>query len=81
MKTGTEHPMNDKTNGARPLILDLGKRKRKQVTELRRGEGQLMADVLETLDQLRTAGTLGLNAQPVIVVVREKAKRSVFWDM
>ncbi len=55
-----------------PVIIDLGKRKRKQVKKLRRGEGKLLDDVNGAVAELRTAGTLSADVQPVIVVVREK---------
>ncbi len=55
-----------------PVIIDLGKRRRKQVKRLRRGEGKLLNDINGAVEELRTAGTLGADAQPVIVVVREK---------
>lgn len=58
-----------------PVIIDLGKRKRKQVKKLRRGEGKLLDDVNGAVAELRTAGTLNSDAQPVIIVVREKRGR------
>lgn len=58
--------------GATPVIIDLGKRKRKQVKKLRRGEGKLLDDVNGAVAELRTAGTLNSDVQPVIIIVREK---------
>jgi hypothetical protein len=58
-----------------PVVLDLGKQRRKRVKELRRGEGKLMADIIDALDELRTAGTLSANAQPVVVVVQQKRRK------
>ena len=60
-----------------PVIIDLGKRKRKQVKKLRRGEGKLLDDVNGAVAELRTAGTLNSDAQPVIIIVREKRKNNV----
>jgi hypothetical protein len=57
-----------------PVIIDLGKHKRKQVKKLRRGEGKLLDDVRGAVAELRTAGTLKADAQPVIIVVREKKR-------
>jgi hypothetical protein len=62
---------------ASPVIIDLGKRKRKQVKKLRRGEGKLLDDVNGAVAELRTAGTLTADAQPVIIVVREKRSNKV----
>lgn len=60
-----------------PVIIDLGKHKRKQVKKLRRGEGKLLDDVNGAVAELRTAGTLGADVQPVIIVVREKRSNKV----
>jgi hypothetical protein len=57
-----------------PIVLDLGTKKRKAVKRLRKGEGKLLDDVMDTIEELRTSGTLSQSAQPVIVVVREKRK-------
>lgn len=59
-----------------PVVLDLGKRRRKQVRQLRRGEGKLLDDINGAVEELRTAGTLSATAQPVIVVVREKRRKA-----
>ena len=60
-----------------PIVLDLGKQKRKAIKRLRKGEGKILDNVMETIDELRTAGTLSNSAQPVIVIVREKRKASI----
>lgn len=59
-----------------PVVLDLGKRRRKLVRQLRRGEGKLLDDINGAVEELRTAGTLSAAAQPVIVVVREKRRKA-----
>ena len=57
------------------IIIDLGKQKRKQVRRLRKGEGKLMDEVAGSIDELRRAGHVSDDAQPIIVIVREKPKR------
>lgn len=59
-----------------PVIIDLGKRKRKLVKKLRRGEGKLLDDVNGAVAELRTAGTLSADVQPVIIIVREKRAKT-----
>jgi hypothetical protein len=59
-----------------PVVLDLGKRRRKQVKQLRRGEGKLLDDINGAVEELRTAGTLSAVGQPVIVIVREKRRKT-----
>jgi hypothetical protein len=54
------------------LLIDLGKKSRKQIKRLRRGTGKLVDEVQRCLQELRTGGTLLASAQPVIILVREK---------
>lgn len=58
-----------------PVVVDLGRHRRKRVRELRRGKGKLMDDVNGALDDLRAAGTIVAGAQTVVVVVRQKRRR------
>ena len=77
-KAKTSTTTNNESNGGSPLVLDLGKRKKRQVRALRRGEGPLMEDVLQTVEQLKMAGTIKDEVQPLIIVVREKSRRNLF---
>jgi hypothetical protein len=56
-------------------VLDLGKQRRKRIKELRRGEGKLMDEINASIEELRTAGALGADTQPVVVVVRQKRRK------
>ena len=58
-----------------PIIVDLGRQRRKLVKRLRRGRGTLMDDVTRVIEELKNAGTIASSAQPVIIVIREKPKR------
>lgn len=57
---------------ANPVIVDLGRKKKKAIKRLRRGQGRLMEQVEDCIQELREAGAISGAAQPVIVVVREK---------
>lgn len=57
-----------------PIVVDLGRQKRKAVKKLRRGDGKLMDKAMDTVDELRRVGTISESAQPVIIVVREKSR-------
>ncbi len=72
-------PNEDKTPAPSksPIIVDLGRKKRKAVKRLRRGSGKLMDEVNVTLQELRNAGTIGANVQPVIIVVSERRRSGV----
>lgn len=65
----------DTTERSAPVVLDLGKHRRKQIKQLRRGEGRLLDDINGAIDELRTVGTIGAAAQPVVIIVREKARK------
>jgi uncharacterized protein DUF6200 len=61
---------------APPVVLDFGKHRRKQIKGLRKGSGKLMDEVRGALDELRLSGAVAGEAQLVIIVVREKRRRS-----
>ncbi len=64
----------DKSSTQNPLIVDLGRKPRKQIKRLRKGRGKLFAKVTDTLQELKTASTISSNAEPVVVIVREKRR-------
>lgn len=78
--------VDDKTGGTSrtaptgdaPVIVDLGKQKRKQVRELREGCGKLLDEVRATIGELQRAGRVSSSAQPVVVVVVQKPKAKKF---
>lgn len=74
---GSEH-----VSSHAPVVVDIGKKPRKQIKQLREGRGKLLDEVNGLLAELRTAGSLSASAQPVVVVVRQKRKtRSVLWPL
>lgn len=70
--------MSDQTPaeaGGRTVVIDLGKKKRKAVNKLRKGEGSLMDKLGEVLNELRADGQLRENADTVVVIVEKKRKK------
>jgi len=67
---------SDKPDRTAPVVLDLGKQRRKKIKQLRRGEGRLLDDINGAIEELRTVGTIGALSQPVVIVVREKARKA-----
>lgn len=59
-----------------PVVIDLGKHRRKRVKDLRKGTGRLAEEVNSCLAELRLAGTVSANAQTVVVIVRERRRRN-----
>jgi hypothetical protein len=64
-----------------PIILDLGRKKRKSVKQLRNGKGKLLAEALDSIEELQRVGTIPQSAQPVIVIVREKNRSNMMFPM
>jgi len=58
-----------------PILVDIGKAKRKDIKKLRNGKpGKLLSRVSETLEHLREAGTLAEDSQVVVIVVRQRPR-------
>ena len=75
-------PASSRTSeGPDPLIVDLGKQRRKDVKQLRDGTGPLVAEIASCLSELRETGQIAPDAQPVVIVVREKQKKAVLWPL
>jgi len=60
-----------------PIVLDLGKKKKKLIKELKRGEGKLMEDVAQAVEEVRA--NLGTHASgkdliPVVIVYERKRR-------
>ena len=61
-----------------PIILRVGKKKKRAVKDLKRGRGRLMDEVEQTLADVRAglgAAVNGKDFVPVILIYREKPKR------
>lgn len=61
-----------------PIILDLGKKKKRALRDLKRGRGRLMDEVEQTLDEVRAGlgdQMEGKELVPVVMVYRKKSRR------
>ena len=72
--TATDTP-GSRPSGRPPVVVDLGKHRRKQIKRLRRGEGKLLGEVAGAVEELRASGTIAADAQAVVFVVRERRRR------
>jgi len=62
---------------AEPIIIDLGKKNRRQVRKLRKGKsGRLLDRIGDVIAEATEAKAIPTDAQPVIIIVREKKKRN-----
>jgi ribosomal protein L13E len=71
----------DRETTAAPLIVDLGKHARKNIKRLREGRGKLLDEITTCIDELKQAGTVAANAQPIVILVREKRRKSALWPL
>jgi hypothetical protein len=74
-----ETPAKPATRATAPqgaiTIVDLGRRSKKQIKRLRKGEGRLLDRVEQTVDQLKADNEIGASSEVVVVVVKQKDKR------
>lgn len=68
----------DEAQVSRPIIVDLGKQRKKQIKRLKRGEGKLWDEVADVSQEVGLQ--LGEEAQdkvlvPIVMVYRKKAKK------
>jgi len=60
------------------IVVDVDKRySKKQIKKLREGRGKLMARVSELIEEMAAENALPPNAQPIVVIVREKRDRGL----
>ncbi len=60
-----------------PIIISMGKKTRKQVRKLTKGKpGRLMERVEEAIEHLREEGAMAPDAQPIVIVIRQRPKRN-----
>jgi hypothetical protein len=71
-------PIGD-SSAVHPIVVDLGKQRRKRIKELKRGSGDLMEEVAVALEQVRSSLSEADRSRPLIPIVfiyRQKRKRS-----
>ena len=69
------HPGTAADKSGAPIVIDLGKQRRKRVRQLRKGRGRLMDEVNQVIADLKQSGSISEATQPVIVIARQR-KRS-----
>jgi len=74
MPANADSPTPKPSTSGAPIVVDLGKKRRKQIKQLRRGAGKLMDEVNGCVEELRTAGTVSSSAQPVVIVIQQKSR-------
>lgn len=76
-----ESPKTESAAANAPVVVDVGKKRRKQIKRLRNGRGKLMDQINHLVEELRTSGSISATSQPLVVVVRQKRRtRSLPWS-
>jgi hypothetical protein len=66
------------TTVTQPVVIDRGKQRRKQISQLKQGQGDLWTEVADTVQQVVAqlgAESRGKIVVPVVVIYRKKNKR------
>jgi hypothetical protein len=72
----------DKDRASQLVVVELARRRSpEQIKRLRKGQGRLVRDIDDTVHELVKSGTIGVDAQPVVVVVRETLASSLLWPL
>lgn len=61
-----------------PIVIDMGKQRRKKLKDLKRGEGTLMLEVNEVLDEVRNrlgVESTGKQLVPVVLLYRKQPRK------
>lgn len=61
-----------------PIVLDVGKAKRRDIRDIKRGQGRLMADVHDAVAEVSATAGEAIDDQqlvPVVLVYRKKGRR------
>ena len=74
----TEETTSTSTEMTQPVIIDLGRQKRRALKNLKQGEGKLWEEVLDVVEEVKDL--LGTDAEgkvlvPVILIYRERSRR------
>lgn len=66
-----------------PVVVDLGKKSRKQIRNLKKGKGKLVHDVAAVIEEVKATGGADLTGKELVPVViiysRKRKKRSGSW--
>ncbi|NEP13880.1 MAG: hypothetical protein F6K14_27510 [Symploca sp. SIO2C1] len=60
---------------ANTIVLDVGSSSKDDLDDLRYGEGKLFKKIARVVEDLKDAGEVAEDAQPVIIVVKKKSSK------
>lgn len=76
---GAAAPSSAQAHG--PVVVDLGRKSRKLIKKLRKGEGKLMDEARACVQELKDSGAVPAAAMPIVLVVREKRRTSKLFPL
>jgi hypothetical protein len=64
------------------VVLDLGKQKKGDIKRLCNGEGPLVDEVINSVEELKSSGAISPDTTPVVVLVRQKpSRKGMLWPL
>jgi hypothetical protein len=69
---------SENTATGSPIIVKLGRQSKKRIKGLSEGRGKLFAEVMHTIEELQKSGQVSGSVQPLIFVVKQEPKLSLF---
>ncbi|MGD1913747.1 MAG: hypothetical protein ACFB2X_23805 [Rivularia sp. (in: cyanobacteria)] len=63
------------TQQANTIILEFSSASSDDIKDLRKGEGKVFRRIGQVIEQLKESGEVGENAQPIVVIVKEKKSK------
>jgi len=77
----TNDPTKSDPKARDMIIVDLGRKRARQVKRLRKGKGKLLDKVHQVIEELKASNSISGSGQPVVIVVQERADASNFMGM
>lgn len=69
---------NQKTE-SQPIVIHMGKKKKKQIKKYHKGKGSMFEEVKATIEQLKKQYQDTNSIQPVVVISKKKQRNLISW--
>ena len=77
----TNDPTKSDAKARDMIIVDLGRKRARQIKRLRKGKGKLLDTVHQVIEELKASNSISGTAQPIVVIVKEQPDFSNFMGM
>jgi hypothetical protein len=70
------HTKKEEKENVAPIILDAGSRSKASIRRLKEGRGPLLREVDDLVQEIRTSSAASTGVVPVVIVYRQKRRRT-----